>query len=144
MKTTILTLTTLLSLASMAQAEPLADGTYKGHGLWRSLDAQGSYEVQTTIQGNRVSSDYRLPDGSTRHVASEGTPGKNGFFTLNQEGKAVGQGYCLEKVQLCHVEVKLDEGSLEETLTNQNGKLYKFGSKTINGRTVMWQEALEK
>lgn len=142
---TFLTLTTsLLTLSAAAQAHTIPDGTYRGEGLWKGAADRGGYEVVTTITGDRIASTYRLPNGGSREATIELKSGENGFLRVLADGKEVGSGYCLEKVELCHYSMKTDKLSLEETLTIQNGKLYKFGSKTEGAVTVMWQEGLEK
>ncbi|MGZ3651975.1 MAG: hypothetical protein ACXVB9_04955 [Bdellovibrionota bacterium] len=141
MKTTMI-LATLLTFSGVAQADSIRDGHFQGKGLWKSETATGSYEVTTDVAGSLFSSSYKLANGQTIKTAMELKPAANGFLKVIDGGKQVGTGYCIEREQLCHYEVKNDKISLEETLTIQNGKLYKFGSKTTDGVTVMWQEAL--
>jgi hypothetical protein len=132
---------TLVSAAAHAHAIP--DGSYHGQGLWKSIPARGTYQVSTTVKGDQIASTYKF-NGEERAFTIELQDSQNGFLRAVYEGKEVGQGYCLENVTLCHFSVKTDKLALEETLTIQNGKLYAFGSKTVDGLTVMWQESLEK
>ena len=144
MKSALIIATALMTINTLGFAASLPDGTFKGDGLWKSQKLSGEYEVSSEIRGQTVSSTYKLPDGSTKQFAMEMRPTENGFFDLVSNTKLVGKGYCLEHVILCHYEIKTDDLALEETLTVQNDKLYKFGSKTEKGFKLMWQEALGK
>jgi hypothetical protein len=146
MKTlSILTLTSALAVivSAVAQAHTLPDGTLRGDGLWKSKDTQGTYDVITNVAGDKLTSTYTYGT-QKREVTLELRDAGNGFLRVFADGRDAGSGYCLEKVVLCHYSVNTAKISLEETLTVQEGKLYKFGSKTEGGVTVMWQEALVK
>ncbi len=143
MKKAVVFATVFLTISSISQAA-LPEGDFTGRGLWRSDKQEGRYEVRSQIQGHGVATTYTLSDGSTKAWNMEMKLKENGFFEVSSGGAVVGKGYCLRYVALCHYDVKTDALSLEETLTVQEGKLYKFGSKTENGITVMWQESLSK
>ncbi len=144
MKAAVVLGTALMTINALGHAASLPEGVFKGGGTWKSQNLSGEYEVSSEIKGRIISSTYKLPDGSTKQWVMEMRPTENGFFNVVSTNNVVGKGYCLEHVILCHYEVKTDELSLEETLTVQNEKLYKFGSKTEKGFRVMWQEALGK
>jgi hypothetical protein len=144
MKTVMILGTILMSMNAFAQADRLPDGAYKGQGLWKSANQSGHYEVSTEIRGEKVISSYKRPNGTAYQWEMTMKPAKNGFFTVISRGAEVGKGYCLEHTTLCHYDLAAKGLELEETLTIQDGKLYKYGSKTENGTLVMWQEALYK
>jgi hypothetical protein len=142
MKTITLLTLTLLTLGQAAHADSIPNGSYQGKGLWKSGATRGDYSVTTTVRDAAVTSTYQFAIGETRKVELELRADAHGFLRVLSDGKEVGTGYCIERVALCHYEMKTAKLSLEETLTIQAGKLYKFGSKTEGGVTVMWQEAL--
>lgn len=143
MKKVVIIATVFMTIGSISQAA-LPEGSFQGRGLWKSEKQEGRYEVRSEIQGQSIATTYTLPDGSTKAWNMEMKATENGFFEVRSGGAVVGKGYCLQYVTLCHYEVKTSALSLEETLTVQEGKLYKFGSKTESGITVMWQESLGK
>lgn len=143
MKIKLLTLlVTLLSSQAWASAFPV--GNYRGRGLWKSLSESGNYTDSITINNNSVKTDYTLPDGSKRQWNFEMSPQQNGFFKVMSRGIEIGQGYCLEKAEVCHYEITQDKFSLEETFTLLDGRLYRFGSKDYGKGRIMWQEAVDK
>jgi hypothetical protein len=143
MKIKILTILVAL-LSSQAWASAFPVGNYHGHGLWKSLSEKGNYTNTISINNNSVSTDYKLPDGSRRKWNFEMSPQQNGFFKVISEGTELGQGYCLEKAEVCHYEIKQGTFSLEETFTLLDGRLYRFGSKDYGKGRIMWQEAADK
>jgi hypothetical protein len=144
MKAALIIGTALMTLTALSHAEGLPEGNFKGDGLWKGHETSGKYTVSSELKGQTLISTYRMPDGSTSNWSFEMKAKENGFFDVISGAKVVGGGYCLDHVVLCHYEVKMGKLQLEETLTIQNEKLYKFGSKTENGFHVMWQEALGK
>lgn len=141
MKTIIGILTSII-LTNANAALPI--GKFRGSGLWKSFKEQGSYEVTTNINGKTMTSSYQLPNGISREWKFEIEPTLNGFFKVKTYGAEVGQGYCLERVEVCHYEIKADELTMEETLTILDGKLYRFGSKEEGSVRIMWQESMDK
>jgi hypothetical protein len=144
MKIAVIFGTALMTLNPLAHAASLPDGSFKGEGLWKSQKVNGTYEVQSEINGQSISSTYKLPDGSTKKWKVEMRATENGFFDVMLESNLVGTGYCLDHVALCHYEVKTENLTLEETLIAHDDRLYKFGSKTEDGFRVKWQESLGK
>jgi hypothetical protein len=145
MKVSLFVIAALLSTTSWAGALP--DGTYKGDGLWNSPLKQGSYKTETKISGEQldtthIESTYLLEDGTTKTWAFEVVPSNGNFFKVEVDGKEVGQGYCLSRATVCHYEVSVGNMELEETISYEVGKLYRFGSKVENDRKVMWQEKM--
>lgn len=134
--------TTLITLQSLAGTIPA--GTYSGEAIWKSASSQGSYKVDSKIQNNQFQSQYTLPDGSSKTWNFEMVETGNGFFKVTSNNKFIGQGYCLEKVTLCHYSIEEGNFSLEETLTIQDNKLYRFGSKGDESGRIVWQEVLVK
>lgn len=144
MKIAVIFVTVLMTINTLGHAANFPEGVFKGDGLWKSQKLSGEYEVNSEIKGQTISSTYKLSDGSIKQWVMEMRPTGNGFFEVVSNTNIVGKGYCLEHIILCHYEVKTDDLTLEETLTIQNEKLYKFGSKTEKGFNIMWQEALGK
>lgn len=133
-----ITLATLAALTSAAMAAPMTDGSYKGHGRWKSADGQsGAYDVATTVKDGVISNTYDF-NGKSKSFTMEAKLDSKGFFPVLINGTIVGNGYC-QSVQ-CHY--RLDSG-MEETLTFDQGHLYRLGSKTENGKTITWEEALD-
>jgi hypothetical protein len=120
----------------------LPDTQAQGAGAWKhTAGPKGDYTVEMTIKDNHVHSVYQWKDGGeTFDFVAEFK--KNGFFTVNSEGHAIGEGYCGD-VQ-CHFNVRVGAFELQETLTFQDGKVYRLGSKTVDGGKIMWQEALKR
>jgi hypothetical protein len=143
MKTLAITLIAGL-ISAQAWAGTIPEGHFKGDGLWKSASKRGRYTVETTVSKNTINTDYTLPDGVKKQWNFEMAPTKNGLFKVTVFGAEIGQGYCLEKVELCHYEIKVSGFTLEETLTVQDGTLYRFGSKDDGSGRIVWQEALEK
>ena len=143
MKTTLILAALALSMQSLAFAG-LPEGNFSGKALWKTQKETGKYEVSTEIKGGSISSTYTLPDGSVKNWNFEMQPTANGFFSVVSGKRTLGQGYCLEHVSLCHYEINFGETTLEESLTVENEKLYKYGSKKEKGILIMWQEALSK
>ncbi len=140
----LLTQISLLMSVGLAQASTLTNGQYQGHGGWKAEDGTGSYQVKTNITDDEIETQYELADKSTKNWVFRMKESQNKFFTVETNGLKIGQGYCLDQAQVCHYEIKINDFSLEETIVNLEGKLYKYGSKVVNGKTVRWQEALEK
>jgi hypothetical protein len=134
----------LLLFANTCLAAGLTDGNYKGSGLWKSEKDTGSYSVTTAIKSNKVSASYELPDGTQKEWIFDMDPSNNGFFKVKTFGAEIGSGYCLEKAEVCHYEIQVGKLKLEETLTLQNDKLYRFGSKDDGAGRTVWQEAMDK
>ncbi len=134
----------LMLIANTCLAGGLTDGNYKGSGLWQSEKNKGSYAVTTSIKSNKVSASYELPDGSKKEWIFDIDPSTNGFFKVKTFGAEIGSGYCLEKAEVCHYEIAVGKLKLEETLTIQNDKLYRFGSKDEGSGRIVWQEAMDK
>ena len=144
MKTSVV-IVVLTVLAAQAQAAlTLPEGNYKGQGLWKSVKEQGSYDVHASISKDTISETYVMQDGSKKDWTFQITEKANNFFTVSTHGLEVGEGYCLEKAQVCHYEIKINDFRLEETLTSLDGRLYRFGSKIDSGTKVFWQEGLDK
>lgn len=139
---TLALLTGLISVSAIASTIP--DGTYTGQALWKSRSQQGNYAVQVTVAENTFQTEYSLPDGTKKQWDFEMAPEANGFFKVKTHEVEVGSGYCLEKSPVCHYQVKIADLSLEETLTVQEGKLYRFGSKQDGTGQILWQESLDK
>jgi hypothetical protein len=135
-------LVTLLSVPAFAGN--LTDGSFKGKGLWKSAAKSGTYEVRTQIANNVYSATYTMADGSQKQWSFEMSATTNDFFQVKSNGANLGSGYCLEKAMVCHYEISFGTTKLEETLTIQNDKLFRFGSKNDGTLTVMWQEAMDK
>lgn len=135
----------LLGLVSIQSwAGKLPEGSYAGKGLWASSADRGNYKVTTKISQDSVSADYILADGSKKEWIFKIVPTTGNFFKVTVYGLEVGEGYCLDKVDLCHYQVKIKQLSLEETLTSRDGKFYRFGSKDTGSGTIVWQEAYQK
>lgn len=129
-------------MAAQANAATFPEGKYIGKALWKTETTQGAYNVKTTFVGETVSSNYTLEGGKQMEWKFEMQPTSNGFFNVVVNGTDVGSGYCLDKVLVCHYEANLGSLKLEETMTVEGGKLYKFGSKEIGTDRVVWQEEL--
>lgn len=141
MKLMTLILTSLMGTSAYAG---LPDGNFKGNGLWKSANDQGTYEVMTSVNGNHIVTSYKLPNGTQKEWKFEMEPTSNGFFKVKTNGTEVGKGYCLENVAVCHYDMILGSLFLEETLTASGSKLYKLGSKDQGTGQIMWQEAMDK
>ena len=137
-----------IALASLISTQVLAgtlpDGAFKGKGIWKSETTQGSYTVSSVISGTAVDSKFTLSDGSQKEWKFDMDPTSAGFFHVKVSGLEVGHGYCLEKVQVCHYEVKIEKLVLEETVTAMEGKLYRFGSKDEGSGRIVWQESMSQ
>ncbi len=133
---------TLTILSNVALAGSFPEGTFSGQGSWKSESQKGAYTVETKIVGNIVQTEYVLPDGTEREWTFEMVPTTNGLFKVKTAGVEVGEGYCIDHADVCHYEVQFGSFSLEETLTLENGKLYRLGSKDEGSGRVIWQEAL--
>jgi hypothetical protein len=135
-------LSLLLSTATAHAAGTMPEGHFKGEGLWKSTTEQGSYQVQTKIQGDRIESSYQSKEGNyVWEIELKATA--NGFFKVLSKGQELGSGYCLEQAKVCHYELNAATLALEETLVYQDGKLFRFGSKNVAGAKVFWQEKQE-
>lgn len=142
----IITSAILISAIPALASSSLKPGHYVGTGQWHSADGKaGQYQVETTI-GNSpntpsVQSTYDY-DGQRQVWDFTMLFKSPGFFAIASggggEGNVNGSGYCLD-VQ-CHYEVP--GSNLEETFSFVDGKLYKIGSKTQHGKTLVWQESL--
>jgi len=149
--TFFLALSTLTSMATYANSIP--EGTFKGQGLWKSETKTGKYEVSTTIVGDTIKTSYTWENHDQFEFEFQTHDLANGFFEIQIDGHKFGKGYCLEGAIVCHYEIDFSSENnpekvrLEETLTIQDGKLYRFGHKNwIAGQyhtDVFWQEALE-
>jgi len=125
-------------------AGTIQNGTFVGKGLWKSNADQGTYEVTTNVNSNIIDSSYLHQGGKPKKWSFEMEQTKNGFFKVKAYGAEIGKGYCLDKVELCHYEIAVGQLVLEETLTIQGNKLYRFGSKDEGSGRIFWQEALDK
>ncbi len=67
--------------------------------------------------------------------------GLQGHFEIFVNNHRVGEGYCMS-VQ-CHYKVQMGSTTVEETWTFYEGRLYKLGSKQIEGKKIAWEESLE-
>ena len=143
MKKQMLALVTGL-ITLQAQAGMIPDGSYKGNGAWRSSSDKGNYAIQTSISGHKISTNYALPDGSKKEWNFEIVTGEAGQFSVLANSLTIGSGYCLDQVDVCHYEIKVNDFSLEETLTLMDKKLYRFGSKTEGQGRTLWQESMDK
>ena len=133
----------LMLFANNCLAAGLSDGSFKGNGLWQSEHDKGSYSVTTIIQSNKISSSYEMPDGSKKEWTFDMETSSNGFFKVKTYGAEIGSGYCLENAVVCHYDIQVGKLKLEETLTLQNDKLYRFGSKDDGSGRSFWQEAMD-
>lgn len=134
----------LTSLIAVTAQAGLPEGQFRGQGLWKSGSDQGTYQVTNRITKNTVKAVYSSPKGPQHEWNFDMAATSNGFFNVKSQGKVVGQGYCLEKANVCHYQLTLDRVFLEETLTVMGGKLYRFGSKDVGSVRIMWQESLDK
>ena len=131
----------MLLCASGIALDQFPEGSFKGHGRWKSADGEsGTYTLNTEIKGDLMSSKYQY-DGKEEEWTFTAKFDKNSFFPVMVDGGEVGRGYCYS-VQ-CHYEVRIGEMHLEETLTFDQGKLYRLGSKVTAGHRIAWEEALE-
>ncbi len=128
-------------MSSLALGDAWTPGNYTGHGVWRDTAGHsGLYEVVTVLTADSMSSNYAFAEGVAAVSLSLQRTG-DGFYSLIDAEKTSGNMYCYD-VQ-CHYE--LGAGSVEETLSFVDGKLYKLGSKLgSDGRTIIWQEALNQ
>jgi hypothetical protein len=149
MKKTVAILLTVLTGAYVLAAgtgsgsakTALPSGHFLGNGLWKSATDGGSYQAETLINGSTVTSKYTLSDGTKREFTFDMVDAQNGIFKVKIFGAEVGRGYCLDKAQVCHYELKAGNVDLEETITIMDGKLYRFGSKDQGSGRIVWQEA---
>lgn len=120
----------------------MPDGVYQGQGRWQDSQGQtGSYDINTSVQSNVVSSTYTF-GGNTEKYEFEAKVGSNGRFDVFVGGYKVGEGYCMS-VQ-CHYELSFGDTVIEETLTFYQDNLYRIGSKQVNGKNVTWEESMKK
>ena len=142
-RSTIATATLLVSASAFAATFP--EGSFKGHGLWKSASGQsGSYTASTTVSVTALESQYELSNATQREFKADIEMKSPNFFVLKSVGVPIGSGYCLERAVVCHYQLNAGETALEETITLQDGKFYRFGSKGSGESKVMWQEALSK
>ena len=120
---------TFIVLGANAYAAGIPEGRYAGRGQWKSPQKEGTYKVETVIGRDTIATSYSMPDGSKRTANFRLTALENGNFKIKSHGQLIGHGYCLDRAEVCHFEIKMSGLELEETLTSMNGKLYRFGSK---------------
>lgn len=146
MKTNLLTTFAAMALiltSNQSIASGIREGNFVGKGLWKSENATGAYKVSVVIQNDTVSSEYELSDGSKLSWNFKMNGTANGFFKVKSQGVEIGSGYCLDRAEVCHYEIKTSKLNLEETLTILDGNLYRFGSKYMGKVKTAWQEALK-
>jgi hypothetical protein len=145
----------VLLFQSPAFSAPLSAGEFQGPGLWKSATGatpdHGSYTETTKVTENSVFTTYTLASGVQKNWDFQmlpAAPAASGFFQVQSHNKVIGSGYCLEQAQVCHyaIEAKVGKGhiSLEETIAQVNGRMFRYGSKDEGKGSVMWQEALDK
>lgn len=139
MKSTLLVVLGLL-FSPIASADSLPAGKYGGRGLWKTTEKTGTYEVVTIVAEKSIETTYSLPNGETKVWKFDMTQSANGFFVVEVGGEVVGQGYCIERSPSCHYEIQVGPMKLEETLTVQQGQMYRMGSKTEGGKQIAFQE----
>lgn len=140
----VIATTVFLILSQTALANHLSEGQFQGKGIWKKVSTRGDYQVRTEITGNQVATTYTLPDGKSKNweFMMDEDENSNGFFKVVSQGSVLGTGYCLENTELCHYEITVKTGKIEETITLQHGILYKFGSFNGNEK-IFWQEELK-
>jgi hypothetical protein len=143
MKTAMVLLATVL-VSQSGFAHGLTEGSYKGSGAWASAGGQGAYRVTTVIGPKTIQTSYLLPSKEKRDWNFEISASTSGFFDVTSNGTKLGSGYCLDKAPVCHYEVSLGALKVEETLVQQDGKLYRFGSKDEGQGPIRWQESADK
>jgi hypothetical protein len=129
-----------LCTAATAAATPVVpNGTFKGKGHWLAPNgANGDYSVQVTVQDGKISNVYDF-NGQVKNFEMSANLDSSAFFSVQVAGKDSGTGYC-QSVQ-CHYSFSTVQQ--EETLTFYGGKLYRLGSKDVNGLKVSWEEVLQ-
>ena len=142
----LLALAGSLCLASTALAgELLPDGHFEGSGRWSGPEnSSGSYDVETVIEQDVIKSTYRYDGaqpGRDRHAVRMAPRNDGSFDVATEEGKVVGQGYCLEDE--CFYRMEVSGVVIEENLRVADRQLIKFGSKSGAGFRVVWKETLE-
>jgi hypothetical protein len=135
-------LTLSLAACSAMAMTNLPNGSFSGQGHWKdNTGASGDYSTAAVVANNGVSSTYTF-NGQSKSFTMATPLDQNGFFPVTVAGTNVGSGYCWS-VQ-CHYTISQDGGTLEETLTFYQTHLYRTGSKTVNGKTIIWEEALDR
>lgn len=142
MKSIVLLLATTILLSQLSYAHSLREGAYFGNGLWHSDREAGVYRTNTIIEKTEIKTKYQLLDGTLKQWNFQIKDSSNGFFEISSQGVQLGNGYCLEKASVCHYQFSVGKIKLEETITHQSHKLYRFGSKDEGNGLVFWQESL--
>jgi len=140
----IISFLTLVIASQLSFSHTLPEGTYQGKGVWKSISEGGNYTNTTVISKDQIKTHYKLPNGKYMDWDFTLSNENNSFFDLTIDGQKVGSGYCLEKITLCHYQFEVPGVKLEESLVQQENNIYRYGSKIINGKTIFWQERLEK
>ena len=142
MKSTLTFLTMVLA-STVCLAHGLTEGKYTGHGLWKSEKTTGQYSITASIGAKKIQTAYILPDGTTKQWDFDIVESTNGFFDVMSQSVKLGAGYCLDKAPVCHYEISAGNLKLEETLVQQDKKLYRYGSKNQGQGALLWQESLD-
>ncbi len=125
-------------------AHDLKLGRFTGQGSWRSQEKSGVYIATTEITTSEISSSYQMKDSTESYWKFITKNKRQGFFDVMNRGQKIGQGYCLKNALVCHYDIKIGKFTLEESLVQENGLLYRYGSKNESGQTIVWQEALKQ
>lgn len=141
MKTTVLLLATIL-VSQLSHAHSLTEGSYTGNGLWHSAKETGTYKTDVVVEKAEIKTKYQLLNGALKEWNFKIKDSSNGFFEVLSQGVQLGNGYCLEKAPVCHYQFSVGKLKLEETITQQGNKLYRFGSKDEGHGVIFWQESL--
>ena len=140
MKNTIAILTIILA-AQISIAHGLTQGQYEGSGLWKGLNHTGNYQANMVVEKNAFKAEYNLGNGSKKDWTFTTKETVQGFFDVLVKGKKIGTGYCLDKVNVCHYQINVNQLKLEETIVQDGSKIYRFGSKNEKNGLIAWQES---
>jgi hypothetical protein len=138
-----------LALAGASLAEPpagLPRGTYTGAADWRGPGGTtGTYTVEKTFDGDRVSALYRWNDTGSREerhaITFARRPGEPVFDVLDEQGQSVGRAHCYD--DSCSYRASFGPVTVEESFQWSGDVMTVLGAKAGPGFSVVWKESLK-
>lgn len=138
MRSTIAISSILLALAaSPALALPgIPNGTYTGAGSMQTPLGRMPYTSTLVLTDDKLEATYDYGAAGTHSYAATLSGRGQTFELKNDEGEAVGDGYCID--DRCHL--NMTGFNAEETLILVGDKLARVGSMKHGAATVLYTE----
>ena len=121
-------------------------GTYAGTADWRGPGGKtGTYTVEKTFEGNRVTALYTWTDATARNekhtITFAPKTAEPAFDVVDEKGQSVGTGHCYDDA--CSYRATFGPVTVDESFRWSGNGMTVLGAKSGPGFSVVWKETLK-